>query len=117
MDFELNEEQRMIQDMAYKFAVNEMAPVAQDYDREEKFGRDIWKKACEAGLVGPTIPEADGGPGFGFLEQAIITEQLSRVDLGLCFFKPTNHLVQKRCFTHTAVGIQQDILRILSIID
>jgi alkylation response protein AidB-like acyl-CoA dehydrogenase len=84
MDFELNEEQRMIQDMAYKFAVNEMAPVAQEYDREEKFGRDIWKKACEAGLVGPTIPEAYGGPGFGFLEQAIITEQLSRVDLGLC---------------------------------
>ena len=84
MDFELTEEQRIIQDMAYRFAVNEMAPVAQEHDREEKFAREIWKKGCEAGLVGSTIPEEYGGPGFGFLEQALITEQLSRVDLGLC---------------------------------
>ena len=84
MDFDLSEEQRMMRDMAYKFAVNEMAPVAQEYDREEKFGREIWQKACEAGLVGPIIPEAYGGPGYGFLEQAIITEQLARIDLGLC---------------------------------
>lgn len=84
MEFDLTEEQRMIQDTAYKFAVNEMAPVARDYDREEKYGREIWKKACEAGLVGPVIPEEYGGPGMGFLEQALITEQLSRIDLGLC---------------------------------
>jgi alkylation response protein AidB-like acyl-CoA dehydrogenase len=84
MDFDLTEEQRMIQDTAYKFAVNEMAPVAQEYDREEKYGREIWQKACEAGLVGAIIPEEYGGPGMGFLEQALITEQLSRIDLGLC---------------------------------
>ncbi len=84
MDFDLSEDQRMMRDMAYKFAVNEMAPVAQEYDREEKFGREIWQKACEAGLVGAIIPEAYEGPGYGFLEQAIITEQLARIDLGLC---------------------------------
>ena len=84
MDFDLTEDQRMMRDMAYKFAVNEMAPVAQEYDREEKFGREIWQKACEAGLVGAIIPEEYEGPGYGFLEQAIITEQLARIDLGLC---------------------------------
>ena len=84
MDFDLSEDQRMMRDMAYKFAVNEMAPVAQEYDREEKFGREIWQKACEAGLVGAIIPEEYEGPGYGFLEQAIITEQLARIDLGLC---------------------------------
>ncbi len=84
MDFDLSEDQRMIRDMAYKFAVNEMAPVAQEYDREEKFGREIWQKACGAGLVGAIIPEEYEGPGYGFLEQAIITEQLARIDLGLC---------------------------------
>jgi alkylation response protein AidB-like acyl-CoA dehydrogenase len=84
MDYDLNEEQRMIRDMAYKFAVNEFTPVAQECDREEKYARDVWKKACEAGLVGAVIPEAYGGPGFGFLEQALITEQLARIDLGLC---------------------------------
>lgn len=84
MDFDLTEDQRMMRDMAYKFAVNEMAPVAQEYDREEKFGREIWQKACGAGLVGVIIPEEYEGPGYGFLEQAIITEQLARIDLGLC---------------------------------
>ncbi len=84
MDFDFTEEQRMIQDTAYKFAVNEMGPVAQEHDREEKYGREVWKKACEAGLVGPVIPEEYGGAGLGFVEQAIITEQFSRVDLGLC---------------------------------
>ncbi len=59
-------------------------PWRKSTDREEKYGREIWKKACEAGLVGAVIPEEYGGPGFGFLEQALITEQLSRVDLGLC---------------------------------
>ena len=83
MDFDLTEDQRMMRDMAYKFAVNEMAPVAQEYDREEKFGREVWQKACEAGLVGAIIPEEYEGPGYGFLEQAIITEQLARIDLGL----------------------------------
>ncbi len=84
MDFELTEEQRMMQDMAYKFAVTEMAPVAQEHDREEKFGHEIYKKAAEAGLLGAVIPEEYGGPGLGFFEEVLITEQVCRIDLGLC---------------------------------
>ncbi len=84
MDFDLTEEQRMIQDMAYKFAVNEMAPLAQQYDREETWPRELWKKACEAGLVGAVVPEEYGGAGYGWLEAALVTEQLCRIDLGLC---------------------------------
>ncbi|MEW6112535.1 MAG: acyl-CoA dehydrogenase family protein, partial [Thermodesulfobacteriota bacterium] len=84
MDFDLTEEQRMIQDMAYKFASNEFPAYSQECDREEKWPRDLWKKACEAGLVGAVIPEEYGGPGYGFLEAALVTEQLSRVDMGLC---------------------------------
>ncbi|MEW6531280.1 MAG: acyl-CoA dehydrogenase family protein [Thermodesulfobacteriota bacterium] len=84
MDFDLTEEQRMIQDMAYKFASNEFPAYSQECDREEKWPRDLWKKACEAGLVGAVVPEEYGGPGYGFLEAALVTEQLSRVDMGLC---------------------------------
>lgn len=83
MDFELTEEQRILQNTAYKFARNEFEPVAQEYDREEKYPRKIWQKACEAGLVGVMIPEEYDGPGAGFFENALITEQLSRVDLGM----------------------------------
>ncbi len=83
MNFELSEEQKAFQTMAYKFAVKEFTPIAKECDREEKYPREIWQKACEAGLVGVVIPEEYGGPGGGWMETALITEQLSRVDLGL----------------------------------
>ena len=83
MDYELSEEQKLIQETAYKFAVNEIEPIAKDCDREERYPRDVWKKACETGLVGAFIPEEYGGPGFGFVELALISEQLSRIDLGI----------------------------------
>ena len=84
MDFELTEEQRMIQDMAYKFAVNEIEPVAQECDRTETWPKEVWQKACEAGLVGAIIPEEYGGPGYGWMEACLITEQIARIDLGCC---------------------------------
>jgi len=83
MDFDLSEEHKIIQDMAYKFAVKEIAPKAKEYDRAEKYPREIVQKAAELGLVGPTIPEEYGGAGYGFLEQALIIEQMARVDLGI----------------------------------
>jgi len=84
MDFELTEEQRMIQDMAYKFAVNEIAPIAKEFDRKEEYPFEVHKKACEAGLVGAIIPEEYGGAGYGWLELTLISEQLRRIDLGGC---------------------------------
>ncbi|EHQ90805.1 acyl-CoA dehydrogenase family protein [Desulfosporosinus youngiae] len=83
MDFELSEEQRAFQSLAYKFALKEFPPFAQVCDREEKYPREVWQKACEAGLVGIAIPEEYGGPGAGWMETALVTEQLSRIDLGL----------------------------------
>jgi alkylation response protein AidB-like acyl-CoA dehydrogenase len=84
MDFELTEEHKLIQETAYKFAVNEIEPIAKECDREEECPRDVWKKACETGLVGVIVPEEYGGPGLGFFELGLITEQLGRVDLGIC---------------------------------
>lgn len=83
MNFNLTDEQRLLQETAYRFALNEFTPVARDCDREEKYPRKVWEKACEMGLVGVAFPEEYGGAGAGFLEHALITEQLSRVDLGL----------------------------------
>ncbi|MCL6477446.1 MAG: acyl-CoA dehydrogenase family protein [Peptococcaceae bacterium] len=83
MDFELTEEQKLLQETAYKFALKELEPIAKEHDREEKYPRELIKKACQTGLVGCFIPEEYDGPGFGFFEYALISEQLSRVDLGL----------------------------------
>jgi len=89
MDFTLTEEQRMIQDLAYKFAVKEMAPIAKKHDREESWPRELWKKGCEAGLVGPIIPEEYGGPGYGWLEAVLITDTSSRFSLKFDISSPT----------------------------
>lgn len=83
MDFDLSEEHRLIQETAYRFAVNEIAPKAKECDRAEKYPRQIVRQAAELGFVGPTIPEEYGGAGYGFLEHCLIVEQMARVDLGI----------------------------------
>ncbi len=83
MNYELSEEQKILQSTAYKFALNELEPIAKECDREAKYPRELWEKGCETGLVGAFIPEKYGGPGMGFLDVALITEQMCRVDLGL----------------------------------
>lgn len=83
MDFRLPEELNMLKDMAYKFAQNELAPVSKECDAAEQYTPEIVKKAAENGLVGAWVPEEYGGANAGFLGVAVITEQLSRVDMGI----------------------------------
>ena len=83
MDFNLSEEMRLLQEMTYRFARAEIEPFSGACDQEEKYTPEIHKKAAALGLVGAWIPEAYGGAGFGVLGNAVITEQLSRVDMGI----------------------------------
>lgn len=83
MNFELTDEQKLLNQTAYKFALNELQPIAKECDREEKYPHGLVKKAGAIGLVGCFIPEKYGGPGFGVTGYAMVSEQLSRVDLGL----------------------------------
>jgi len=73
----------MLEDMAYKFAQNELGPISHECDVEEKYTPEIVKKAAENGLVGAWVPEEYGGAEAGCLGLAVITEQLSRVDMGI----------------------------------
>ena len=83
MDFELTREQKEIQKAAREFAKGEFPDVALDYDINETFPAEIVKKARELGLIGLFIPEAYEGPGFGFLEQAMVLEEFWKVDPGI----------------------------------
>lgn len=65
MDFELNEEQRMVQEMVRRFAENEIAPIADEVDRTERFPRETLKKMAELGLMSMLVPEDAGGTGMG----------------------------------------------------
>ncbi|MBN2784162.1 MAG: acyl-CoA dehydrogenase family protein [Pontiellaceae bacterium] len=83
MDYNLSEELKIVRDTARRFANHELAPISQECDRQERYTPEIRIKAAGLGLVGAWIPEAYGGSGFGFLGNAIITEELSRVDMGI----------------------------------
>jgi alkylation response protein AidB-like acyl-CoA dehydrogenase len=82
MDFEFSKEQKDIRRAAREFAENEFPEVGREIDIKEDFPFDIWKKACELGLIGCFIPEEYGGVGYGITEHCCIAEEFWRVDPG-----------------------------------
>jgi butyryl-CoA dehydrogenase len=80
MDFDLSEEQRMIQETIHKFAKEEIAPVASENDKKGHFPHDLFKKLAGLGFMGTPIPEEYGGAGFDYISHAIVAEEMGRVD-------------------------------------
>ena len=68
IDFTLTDEQRMLRDLAHDFAVKDILPVVEHFDKSGEFPWPIIKKAQEIGLMNLNVPEAYGGPGVGVLE-------------------------------------------------
>ena len=64
--------------MVRQFADNEIIPVAEEYDHEDKFPEPIVEQMKELGLFGVTIPEDYGGMGLDLTTYAMIVEELSR---------------------------------------
>ena len=79
MDFQLNDEQKMLQKMVRDFSLKEVEPTAKERDEEERFDRGIFDKMAELGLTGIPWSEEYGGIGSDFLSYAIAVEELSRV--------------------------------------
>ncbi|RJS71802.1 MAG: acyl-CoA dehydrogenase [Candidatus Syntrophoarchaeum sp. WYZ-LMO15] len=91
MDFELTEEQKDIAKAAREFAEGEFdKDYAMECDQKHKFPRELVRKAGELGFIGVHYPEEYGGAGLGALENALIVEEMCRVDstLGLCIALP-----------------------------
>lgn len=85
MDFSLTKEQNDIVKAARGFAKKEFPERAQEFDREETFDLNLWKKACELGFVGVFIDEKYGGAGYGFFEHCLINEEFWAVEPGIGF--------------------------------
>jgi alkylation response protein AidB-like acyl-CoA dehydrogenase len=80
VDFELSDEHRLIQSTVRDFAVQEVAPVAEELDREKRFPYEIVAKLGDLGLMGIPFPEEYGGGGGDTLAYALAVEELTRVD-------------------------------------
>jgi acyl-CoA dehydrogenase len=77
MDFGLSDEQKILKDAARRFAAEEIAPVAAEYDTSGEFPREIIRKAWELGLVNTQIPSEYGGLGLSVVDSCIVTEEIS----------------------------------------
>ncbi|MCZ7575210.1 MAG: acyl-CoA dehydrogenase family protein [Ardenticatenaceae bacterium] len=75
--FAMTDEQRMLQEMAHDFALNEIVPVADHYDRTAEFPWPVLNKAREVGLINTNIPVQYGGGGLSALDEAIVGEELA----------------------------------------
>ncbi len=77
VSFGLTEEQVMIQQLARDFARNEIAPVAEHYDKSHEFPWPVIKKAQEMGLTAMSVPEDYGGLGLSLFEETLVAEELA----------------------------------------
>jgi len=79
MNFELSEDQRLIQDTARRFAAEQIAPTLEEEERRHEFRADRVAKMGELGFFSCALPEELGGSGLGFMESVLMAEQIARV--------------------------------------
>ena len=80
LTFELSEEQRALRDTIREFAEAEIAPHAAEWDQSHTFPIETVRKLGELGAMGVAFPEEYGGLGMGAVAQAVVVEELARVD-------------------------------------
>jgi short-chain 2-methylacyl-CoA dehydrogenase len=80
LNFDLSEEHELVRRTVREFAVERVAPVAEELDRESRFPYELVAELAELGLMGMPIPEEYGGAGADMLAYAIAVEELTRVD-------------------------------------
>ncbi|HXV35445.1 MAG TPA: acyl-CoA dehydrogenase family protein, partial [Gaiellaceae bacterium] len=80
MDLDLSPEHELLRETVRSFAVERVAPVAEELDREHRFPYELVAELAELGLMGIPIPEEHGGAGGDTLAYAIAIEELTRID-------------------------------------
>ncbi len=93
MQFELSEDQALIQDAARKFAEDRLKPGAAAWDEDKHFPIDVLKEAAEMGFAGIYTRDDVGGSGMTRLDAAIIFEQLSRGCVSTAAFISIHNMV------------------------
>jgi len=97
---EFTENQTIIKNTIREFAEKNIKPHIMQFDESQEFPMDIMRQLGELGFLGILVPEEFGGAGLGYVEYALIIEELAKVDPsislsvaahnGLC----TNHINQ-----------------------
>jgi butyryl-CoA dehydrogenase len=83
MDFELNEEQQLIQMMARDFSREKIEPFALKWDKEKYYPEEVIKEMGRLGFMGMMIPQSYGGSETGALTYCLVMEEISSADAGI----------------------------------
>lgn len=92
MDYNLDEEQKEIVEIARRIAEERIKPVRAELDEKEEFPGDLLKVLAQSDLMGIYIPEEYGGLGYGAFELALVMEELSRICAGVAVSYAANAL-------------------------
>ena len=82
VDFQLDERQEMLREMANEFAIDEVRPHAEHWDEKSQYPKEAIAAAAERGLLNLHIPESYGGAGLGIMEEVLVNEELGWGDPG-----------------------------------
>ena len=91
LGFDLDEEHQLLRDTVRQFALEKVAPVAEELDREKRFPYELVEELAELGLMGMTIPEEYEGGGTDTLAYAIAVEELTRIDSSVAITVAAHH--------------------------
>ena len=83
LNFGFNQDLNQLKDTVYKFAQNEIAPLAKKVDENNEFPNILWQKFGELGLLGITADEDYGGTGLNYLSHCIVMEEISRASASI----------------------------------
>jgi alkylation response protein AidB-like acyl-CoA dehydrogenase len=91
VDLDLTPEHELVRETVREFAVQRVAPVAEELDREKRFPYELVAELAELGLMGMTIPEEYGGGGTDTVSYAIAIEELTRIDSSVAITVAAHH--------------------------
>ena len=97
LNFDLGEDIDMLRNSVYQLAQAELAPRAEQIDKDNEFPADMWRKFGDMGLLGMTVAEEYGGTDMGYLAHTVAMEEISRASasVGLSYGAHSNLCVNQ----------------------
>ncbi|MBL6851598.1 MAG: acyl-CoA dehydrogenase family protein, partial [Alphaproteobacteria bacterium] len=114
MNFEYNEDQLVIKEMAKNFAETELMPNASEWDQKEIFPVETLKKAAGLGLAAIYVNDTYGGSGLSRLDAAIIFEELSRGCVSTAAYLSIHNMVTWMIDAHGSDNLKNRFINRLS---